>query len=83
MIYGIFHGGGSYSTRWTERDIEEFKNLTEAIEVFDERIDYDPYYPCCDETAEMWIFYLNPVAEMLAGDLYPDKIITRTAVHDA
>lgn len=83
MIYGIFHGGGSYSTKWTARDIEEFDDLGDAIEVFDCRIDHDPHYPCCDETAEMWVFNLHPLAELLAGDLYPDKIITRDQVHDA
>lgn len=83
MIYGIFHGGGSYSTEWTERDIEEFDDLGDAIEVFDCRIDFDPFYPCCDETAQMWVFMKNPLKALIAGNLYPDKIVTKDTVHDA
>ncbi len=83
MIYGIFHGGGSYSVEWTDQDIEKFTDLAEAIEVFDERIEFDPFYPCCDEDAQMWVFFNNPSIMLKAGNLYPAKIITKHEVYDA
>lgn len=83
MIYGIFHGGGSYGTDWQHEDIEKFKDLAEAIEVFDERVEFDPFYPCCDETAEMWVFFKDPSEALSNGSLYPDKIITKDEVYDA
>ena len=75
-VYGIFHGGHSYSTHWTVEDIEQFNSLHHAKETFWSRTDWDPYYPCTDESAEMWIFLADPVeGDILHSDLYPDRII--------
>jgi len=77
QVYAIFHGGRSYSTYWTARDVEQFDSLREARSVFEARADFDPYYPCTDEGAEMWLFFYNPVEEgSLISDPYPDRILS-------
>lgn len=88
MVHAIFHGGSCYSTNWTVEDVETFNSLTDAKEIFRYRTDHqDRRYPVTDETAEMWIFYQDPVKEnstqlrvgnvVLICDLVPDKILRR------
>ena len=79
-VYGIFHGGHNYSTNWQNRDVETFKSLRQAKSVFEGRADFDPYYPCTDESAEMWLFFSDPSnADLSDEDLidpgYPDRIL--------
>ena len=79
-VYGIFHGGHSYSTYWTNRDVEQFDSIQQAKDTFWRRTDFDPYYPCTDETASMWLFFTDPRNQELAEtDLidpgYPDRIL--------
>lgn len=87
MVHAVFHGGSSYSTNWTVDDVETFNSLTDAIYTFRYRTDnQDRRYPVTDESAEMWIFYLDPRETspqvrvgnvVLICNLMPDKILKR------
>lgn len=50
-------------------DVEHFSSLQDAKDALWRRADFDPYYPCQDESAEMviWRGTLTDVT-----DLYPD-----------
>jgi len=80
QVYGIYHGGHSYSTRVTNQDIEEFNSLKHARDIFESRNNFDPYYPCTDETASMWLFFTDPSNHELPDDAlidsgYPDRVL--------
>lgn len=79
--YGIFHGGGSYSSLWLESDVEEFDSIAEAQRAFEHRIaGYDSYYPATDDTASMWLFWADVRTEGRAdwplADLMADRILS-------
>jgi hypothetical protein len=82
--YGVFYGGSSYSyTHITNKSVEEFASLQEAQKTFWSRTNFDPHYPCTDETAEIQITFEDPRVygkhSMLDDTLiefgYPDRII--------
>jgi len=78
--YGLFHGGSSYSTHVTNRDIESFSTIERAKDAFQTRIDWDPYYPCVvAEQATMMLFFEDPRTDGVEIDLidpgYPDRTI--------
>ena len=79
-VYGIFFGGANYSTYVTNSDVEEFPSLQRAKETFETRVEFDRHYPCCDESASMWIFYDDPRnsdvdINSIIDTGYPDRII--------
>ncbi|MBU2346683.1 MAG: hypothetical protein KJ888_21030 [Gammaproteobacteria bacterium] len=79
--FGIFYGGCSYSNMWANENVETFKSIAHAKDVFWTRTSTNhPYYPTIDETAEMMIFFNDPRTWdakpcELIEDLYPDRII--------
>lgn len=72
--YGLWYGGSSYAPadQFNKKDIDEFDSLTQAKNVFESRYNYNPYYPCVDDDAEMWICFYDPFE---VSDVYPDRII--------
>ena len=88
-VYGIFHGGCNYSQTITNRDVEEFRSIKQARDIFESRVDFDPYYPCVDESAEMLLFFSDPRNdetddESLIDPGYPDMVLSmgpRGGVH--
>ena len=80
-VWGIFHGGHNYSAMITAKNVESFSSLKAAKDAFWSRTDFDPYYPCTDETASMQIFFADPLTGDEADDDfvdcgYPDREIT-------
>ena len=83
-VWATFHGGYNYGESWIPflvKDVEEFDSLQSAKDTFWRRCDFDPYYPCTDESAEMQVFLANPINEDdqpndYFADVYPDRIIT-------
>ena len=90
-VYGIFHGGCNYSQNITNRSVEEFSSIKQARDIFESRADFDPYYPCVDESAEMQLFFSDPRNdedetddESLIDPGYPDRVLSlgpRGGVH--
>lgn len=79
--YGVYHGGRNYSTYWTNQDVEEFDSLQSARDTFESRNDFDPHFPCTDESAEMQLFLIDPRSENSKPtdafcDIYPDRLLT-------
>ena len=70
--FGLFHGGHNFAVGG-HADIESFDSLKSAKSTFECRADFDPFYPCTDETAEMWLWFAMPEDN---GDLYPAAILT-------
>lgn len=87
-VYGNWYGGPSYSTPYTDTDLEVFDSLEAAKDALVERyesggfrkvfFDYvnkdaeDTECPAVSESSEMWIWYTNPTRER---DAYPDAVI--------
>lgn len=88
-VYGIFHGGCNYSKTITNRSVEEFSSIKHARDIFGSRADFDPYYPCVDESAEMHLFFSDPRNDEDSDDSlidpgYPDRVLSlgpRGGVH--
>lgn len=79
-VYGIFHGGSSYSTYWTNQDVEEFATIQAAKNALESRHSFDPFYPCVDESASFWLFFEDPRNTDLPKDSlidpgYPDRVL--------
>lgn len=79
--YGIFHGGSSYGTMWTEGDVEEFDSVAEAQRAFESRaVSFDYAYPCVDESAEMWLFWADVRTkgepDWFLSDILPDRVLS-------
>lgn len=74
-IWGLFHGGYSYSAPEVQQDTEEFHSLASAKAVFESRSDgYDSYFPAVDYSASMQLFKSNP---RHSEDPYPDAQFIR------
>lgn len=67
IVTMLWHGGINYAAP-TQDDGEVFSSLTIAKAVFEERADFDPFYPCV-ESPEAWIFIGDTVGE------YPDMVL--------
>ena len=68
-VTAMWYGGSSYTTPYPD-EVEHFSGLKQAKDIFWARSDFDPYYPCVDETSEMWVvFGVHDSIE------YPDCII--------
>lgn len=83
-VYGLFHGGYSYSPPDLYDDLETFPSINAAKEALDERYHSDMRIHCthhyadghakrvlhlCDESAELQLFLTDP----RIGDFYPDQ----------
>ena len=68
-VYAQFYGGYSYAVPYPD-DYEEFESIGAAKEAFRQRMDFDPKYPCTDNTARMLLFFDKPEIQE-----YPDRII--------
>ena len=73
-VYAQFYGGYSYAAPYPN-DYETFESIGAAKESFRQRIDFDPKYPCTDNTATMTLFFKLPETQE-----YPDRII-KTGKH--
>lgn len=66
-VYADWYGGVNYSAP-TENDREEFPSIRAAGEALWRRSDYDPYYPCVQDS-EMLLY-------RAADEEYPFAILT-------
>ena len=71
-VYALWYGGSSYAAPSIPEDIEEFDSIREARDVFESRADFDPYFPCVDESSEMHLFFADPRE---SGEEYPDRVL--------
>jgi hypothetical protein len=71
-VYALWFGGSSYAYPTVKDDLEEFASIASAKRVFYSRSDHDPYYPCVEDTCEMFLFFDRPPET----DPYPDRILT-------
>ncbi len=68
----LWYGGSNYAAPDPVRDVEQFDSLRACREAFENRADFDPYYPCVE----------SPEAHVFIGhhddltDAYPDRILT-------
>ena len=68
-VWMLWHGGSSYAHSAME-DVEEFYSFKTAKEVFWSREEqYDPYYPCVEESSAS-IYFHDPRETC---DPYPDR----------
>ena len=70
-VYALWYGGPSYGAPEIV-DREEFKSLASARRAYESRAEFDPYYPCVEES-EMQIFKSDPAK---STDPYPDLVLT-------
>ena len=54
-VQTLWFGGYNYALP-TQEDIEDFRSLKRAKEVFENRASFDPMFPCTDNT-EMHIYW--------------------------
>ena len=75
IVTMFFHGGSSYAPFDTSNpeDAEEYGSLKDAMDSFAGRVDFDPYYPCTDDSAEAWIMRGRPEDNL--GRDYPDWVL--------
>lgn len=70
--WAVFYGGGSYSAP-SATEAEEFDSLKAVKNCYYWPLhDEDSYYPCVDESAEVYVWNRCPHEE---ADPYPDLII--------
>jgi len=72
QVWALWHGGASYAVGTVDRDCEEFDSLRAAKRVLEARADFDPHYPCVDESS-MLIWFSDPRG---VQDPYPDRELT-------
>ena len=72
-VYAVWYGGPSYSAPYVQDHTEEFDSIQEAKDTFWRRADFDPYYPCVEDS-EMQLFFYDPRDNTV--DPYPDRILT-------
>lgn len=89
QVFGLWHGGHSYSGGDFTENLEMFNSVDDAITACQERMDYGHYRvqefdylnrdsdkcltPCVDDSATMQVFLADPTD---SDDPYPDFIIT-------
>jgi hypothetical protein len=71
ITYALWHGGSSYAVPTVPEDVEQFDSIKAATDAFWRYGDHDPYRPCVDSDAEMWLFFAFPDER----DAYPDRIV--------
>jgi hypothetical protein len=70
-VYAHWYGGSSYSAP-TNEDTEEFSSIQSAKDAFWRRADFDPYYPCVEDSS-MLLYFSDPRE---TNDPYPDRELT-------
>ena len=75
-VYAQWFGGSSYAVPEAD-DYETFASLSDAIDAFESRADFDPYCPCVDESTEMLVWFGEPEGEFPCDGAhnYPDRRI--------
>ncbi len=71
-VWGMWHGGSSYSHPCVKDDVESFDSLAQAKRIFEDRYRYDLRYPCVTAEASMTVWFRDPRDER---DPYPDRVI--------
>jgi hypothetical protein len=71
-VWAQWCGGPGYSAPQRE-DLESFVSLRDARETLEYRADFDPYYPCVEDS-RMLIYLAEPNPH--DPDWIPDRIIT-------
>ena len=71
-VWALWHGGSSYAVPSIPDDLEEFTSIGAARETFWSRADWDPQYPCV-ENSSMVLYFHNPTEDQ---DPYPDREVT-------
>lgn len=71
-VVALWYGGSSYAVPDPTEHLEHFDSLAAARRSFASRVDFDPFYPCVDETTtEMHVYIGTDYHEN-----GPDRILT-------
>jgi hypothetical protein len=87
-VFGTWYGGHSYSSPYTDSDLEAFESMEAAKDALIDRyesngyrqcfFDYvnrdaeDTYVPVVSDDSEIWVYYADPTH---TRDSYPDAVI--------